>query len=109
MAETLKAISEGVAEAQDHSRKSAGIPIGLHSVGDERVKAGEQLVKFTVSIQAEKTAERTTTGSIGATLISVVSGKVDASAASASNEASVHSVEFSVPMYFDSRWKNEGK
>jgi hypothetical protein len=108
VAETLKAISLGVAEAQDASRSSGGIPIGLHSVGSDPVLHGEQLVKFIVSLQAEHASSKRAGAEAGAAFISVITGKLDVSAQSGVIRQHTHTVEFSVPVHFNSRWPKEG-
>ncbi len=107
VAESLKAISLGVADAQEAARAGGGIPIGLYSVGNERVVHGEQLVKFTISVQAESRSEKVASASASAAIISVITGKVDASASSGAVKQNLHTIEFSVPMHFDSRWPME--
>jgi hypothetical protein len=107
VAETLKAISVGVAEAQDASKRAGGIPIALFSVGQSPIEQGEQLVKFTVSLQAETNLSRDFSASGAATLISVVTGKLDASARQETMSNKLHVVEFAVPIHFNSRWPKQ--
>jgi hypothetical protein len=109
ISETLTSISLGVANAQDASKAASGIPIALHSVGKKEVEQGEQLVRFTVSLQAESSTAVSGSAGIAATVISVVTGKVDVSVDRRSQGQSVHTVEFSVPMHFNSRWPKESE
>ena len=107
ISETLKAISLGVSEAQEASQQSGGIPIALYSVGGTPVSTGEQLVNFTVALQAETSTSSSATAGVGATLISVVTGKIELSGERTSVGQSVHTVQFSVPIHFNSRWPKQ--
>jgi len=107
VAQTLISISLGVAAAQDASKKGKGIPIALGSVGEKDVQHGEQLVKFSIALQAENKAAAAGSASIAGTIVSVISGKLDVSASKESKQESLHSVGFSVPIHFNSRWREE--
>ncbi|VVT33570.1 hypothetical protein RV134_390157 [Roseovarius sp. EC-HK134] len=109
--ETLMAISKAVSRAQDDSKEANAIPIALHSVGAKEVEKGEQLVSFSVSVQAE--GKKGAKGGVNAkaSMISVVTGKVSAEGHIEKANSRLHSIEFAVPMYFNSRWqkKDESK
>ena len=104
VAETLKGIALGVREAQEFSEKNGAVPIGLFSVSGTPTTAGEQLVKFNVFVSADASATATGTVGAAAAVISVISGKAELSGSKGSTSHSAHTIEFSVPMYFNSRW-----
>ena len=106
--ETLLSISSAVSNAQIESKKRGGIPIALSAVGEEPVKAGEQLVSFSVSVEANARREGKLSGGIKGNIISVVTGSVDLDGSSEKRNTSLHSIQFNVPIYFNSRWPDMG-
>ena len=102
--ETLLSIAEGVAAAQDVSKKRGLIPIALATVGGKDVSQGEQLVSFAVEVEVNSDSTVGASGSVGGSIIKVVSAKADAKIENSSSSLKTHKIEFSVPMYFNSRW-----
>jgi hypothetical protein len=102
--ETLLAISKGVARAQTESRSAGSIPIALSSVGDSAVEKGEQLVSFSISVQADGKKGGKVQGETNASIISVVTGRVGGEGHVEKSDSHLHTIQFAVPMYFNSRW-----
>ncbi|MBK0327178.1 hypothetical protein I5535_07710 [Rhodobacteraceae bacterium F11138] len=102
--ETLLSISKGVARAQDESKRSGGIPIALNRIEEKLVEQGEQLVSFSVSVQANGTKGTSVETDAKANIISVVTGRVGAEGHVEKSDSRLHTIDFSVPMYFNSRW-----
>ena len=107
IAETLKSISIGVRRAQDESKAAKGVPIGLFSVGGEKTTTGEQLVCFSVSVEVSEEKSGSGAGELKIPLISIVSVGVSGAINQATVDKSVHTIEFKVPMHFNSRWSDE--
>ncbi len=107
--ETLTSISKGVMRAKRKSSEDNEIPIALTAVGGESTELGEQLVRFSVSL--EVSSENAISGNVEAKagLISVLSGRIGAEAGNANSDRSAHVVEFSVPMNFDAAWRLDGE
>ena len=106
VAETLASISDGVRRAQDHSRSNNGVPIAPSSVDCQTLNAGDQLVKFNVTVEVVAGSEKKGSGQLGGPLLSIVTGSVGGEASSQSRNSSHQTIEFSIPMHFQLRWAN---
>jgi hypothetical protein len=107
IAETLKSISSGVREAQKYSKAVDGIPIAIGHLDGRVSDAGEQMVKFSISLQAETSNSKSGTVGLAATVISVVTGNISVSGEAAKTHNTVHNIEFSVPLQFNAFWAKE--
>ncbi|MGR3462828.1 MAG: hypothetical protein ACU0B5_09175 [Roseovarius sp.] len=105
VAETLASISDGVRKAQEHSMKNDGVPIAPGNVDGEPRTEGNQMVKFSVALQAESASKVDGKGELGGPIVSLVGGQASLEGSKASSNASSHTVEFSVPMHFNMSWK----
>ena len=105
--ETLSAISQGVMRAKRQSERKDGIPIALSGVGGKETVHGEQLVRFSVTLEVSEGKEVSGNAEVGGGLISVFSGRVGAEAEKSRNDNSAHVIEFSVPMNFNAVWRKE--
>lgn len=102
--ETLMSISSAVARAQEDSKKAGTIPIALSAVGQKEVQHGEQLVSFSIGVETSKAKAGSVEGEAKGSFISVVSGSVRANGRAENKANDTHKIEFSVPVYFNSRW-----
>ena len=104
VAETLISISDGVRRAQEHSKRSDGIPIAPNSVDGRLLDHGDQLVKFQVTVEAGHSSGKKGGGELGGPLLSIVTGKIGGEATAEKKNASHQTIEFSIPMHFQQRW-----
>ena len=105
VAETLINISDGVRRAQDYSIQNNGIPIAPSQIDGEPLQDGDQLVSFSVELQADSATELSGTGKLGGTLISVISGEINADGSKHTGRTHTHTVSFSVPMNFNMHYR----
>jgi hypothetical protein len=105
--ETLSAISQGVMRAKRQSEQQDGIPIALSGIGGKETEHGEQLIRFSVSLEVSEGKEVAGSAEVSGGFISVFSGRVGAEAGKSSNDKSAHVIEFSVPMNFNAKWRKE--
>ncbi len=103
--ETLLSIARGVRKAKDTSKTEDIIPIALHRVNDQDTKNGDQLVKFSVGVEASKRTSGKAGAQVGGPLVSLVTGSASLEGNKEKSVNSVHRIEFSVPVNFSSRWK----
>lgn len=104
VAETLASISDGVRRAQDHSQQNGGVPIAPSAVDGEIRSEGDQLVHFSVTVEAEVASSKTGSGQLGGPVIALAAGKASLEAKKDKKNHSQHTVEFSVPMHFNLSW-----
>jgi len=104
--ETLLSIARGVRKAKDLSKAEDIIPIALYRLNDVDTKNGDQLVKFSVSLEVSSASSKGAGGKIGGPLVSLVTGSASVDASSKKNQNSLHHIEFSVPINFSARWKS---
>ena len=109
VAETLKSISKGVRDAQAYSKKIDGIPIAAGHMDGTLVASGDQLIKFTISLQADVSKDKSISAGLGGTIVSVVTGNMSATGSGHRAENTTHSVEFSVPMSFHAFWTKKAE
>ncbi|MGR3637421.1 MAG: hypothetical protein ACU0BK_16060 [Shimia sp.] len=107
--ETLLSIARGVLKAKDVSKDEDIIPIALHRVNDKDTKNGDQLVKFSVGVEATKRTAGSAGAKVGGPLVSLVTGSASLEGSHEKSVNSVHRIEFSVPINFSSRWKANKK
>ena len=109
--ETLLSIARGVRAAKDTSKQEDIVPIALHRINDEDTKSGDQIVKFSVGVEANKKTSAGIDGQVGGTLVSLITGNVAADGSVENNTTAIHRIEFGVPMNFSARWtsKNDEK
>jgi hypothetical protein len=105
VSETLLSIARGVRRAKDVSKDEDIIPIALHRVNDEDTKTGDQLVKFSVGVEASSRSVGSARGQVGGPLISLITGSLTGEGTREKNTTAVHRIEFSVPINFSARWK----
>jgi hypothetical protein len=105
--ETLLSIARGVRKAKDTSKDEDLIPIALHRVNDADTKTGDQLVKFSVGIEANSRSAGGAKGQIGGPIISLITGSVSAEGSREKTITDTHRIEFSVPINFSARWTNK--
>ena len=106
VAETLASISDGVRRAQDHSRNTGGVPIAPNSVDGAKLDVGNQLVKFSVTLEAQAASSKGGKGQLGGPILSLLTGSVGAEATSENKNSSLQTIEFSIPMHFQLVWKD---
>lgn len=112
IAETLASISDGVRRAQDHCFETDGVPIAPPDIEGVPLREGDQLIKFSVLIEATSSSELAGQGKIGGPIISVIAGEINADGSKSASSSHSHKVEFSVPAYFNLRYRahlSEGK
>ena len=105
IAATLASISDGVRRAQEHSHSNDGIPIAPNSVDGTRLDIGDQLVKFSVTIEATAGSNAAAKGELGGPIISLIAGSVGLNGSREKKNSSHHTIEFAIPMHFQLRWK----
>ncbi|MEC3863375.1 hypothetical protein VK792_18960 [Mesobacterium sp. TK19101] len=103
--ETLLSIARGVRTAKDISQNEDIIPIALHRVNDQETKSGDQIVKFSVGVEANSRTGGGVKGQVGGPLVSLITGSVAAEGSHEKASAAIHRIEFGVPINFSARWK----
>ncbi len=68
---------------------------------------GEQLVKFSVTVEVAEQSTKSGKIEANANFVSVISGRAGVEGGKESNDRSAHVIEFSVPMNFGSVWRHE--
>ncbi len=106
IAETLASISDGVRRAQDHCYETDGVPIAPPDYEGAVLRDGDQLIKFSVLIEASSSTDVAGSGKIGGPIISVIAGELNADGSKSSASTHSHKVEFSVPVYFNLRYRD---
>lgn len=107
--ETLLSIARGVRAAKDVSKEEDIVPIALHRVGDQDTKTGDQIVKFSVAVEANSRTGGGAAAQVGGPLISLITGSVTAEGNHEKSTSALHRIEFGVPVNFSARWKNRPK
>lgn len=105
--ETLSSISNGVMRAKEQSRIDNSTPIALSAVGGQSTGLGEQLITFKVTLEVTDESSSGVDAEIKGGIISVLSGRVGAQSGNQSADKSAHTVEFSVPMNFNAKWRKD--
>ncbi|MEM0949065.1 MAG: hypothetical protein AAGK37_16830 [Pseudomonadota bacterium] len=104
IAESLVSISDGVRRVQEYSRDNDGVPIAPNSVDGMKLEIGDQLVRFSVVVEARGKSGREGSGELGGAIVSIVTGSVGGTVNREESKGTHHTLEFSVPMHFQLRW-----